>query len=296
MPRPCVVAIVTRRRTTTVFAPLTTTPFAVFEPPPVMVRSFTTTFPAAMRIPVKTPSRIVGACPELSFLPTIVTAAPANVTIVGRNDSSGQAPTILLGVLTGIRIAAGNVVVNDLTITGGGSNTAKGVVVSGANTVVVLRRVTIATTQGLGIQVDTGASLTVDQCIVKENAIGGLLINGASYKVMNSVFATSGYGVKFNVPKPGSTFVSNTVVGNAGSAVTCDPSTPQMLVGSIVGGFNDSCVLVDSTAQIPPFDTNRPFHLLSPFPCTTDPVGAPAYDIDGDPRTSPIDCGADQFR
>jgi hypothetical protein len=220
-----------------------------------------------------------------------------NVTIVGKKNAAGESPSIPLGVLTGIRVSTGTVLIRDLSITGGTAASAKGVTVGGATTTVTLRRLTIDTGLGLGVQADTGASLFMDACIVKDNAIGGLSVNGAFYDVANSVFATNGYGVKFNVPKAMSKFRSNTIVANSGIAATCDTNDAQPLMGSIVAGFVDTCMLIDSLTVAPTFDAARPFHLTAKAQCPmNDPMSFPDHDIDGDPRATPVDCGADQFR
>jgi hypothetical protein len=227
------------------------------------------------------------------------TALPSPVLVVGRKNAAGEAPTITLGVLSGVHVSTGTVQVRDLNIQGGSAASAKGVVAVGANAVVTLRRLTIDTGTGLGIAAQMGATLTVDQCVVKDNAVGGLLVDSSAYDVTNSVFATSGYGVRFSSPKttPTPRFVFNTVVGNLGNATTCDPSSPQTLTGGIIVGFNDSCTISNSLTTAPTFDTARPFHLTAHAACPMGtPANAPAYDIDGDPRVAPVDCGADQFK
>jgi hypothetical protein len=128
--------------------------------------------------------------------------------------------------------------------------------------------------------------------------VGGLLVNGATAKITNSVFANNGYGVKFNLPLALTTFESNTVVGNSGNAATCDSGHAQALIGSIVVGFVDTCVLSDSFSMAPTFNAALPFHLTMHDGCPMgDPTGMmfPPDDIDGDPRTTAIDCGADQY-
>ena len=38
-------------------------------------------------------------------------------------------------------------------------------------------------------------------------------------------------------------------------------------------------------------------HLTAPLACPATPTPpTPDHDIDGDPRTAPLDCGADQFQ
>ena len=224
------------------------------------------------------------------------TPVTTTIVVVGRKNTAGESPVIPLGVLTGVHVSTGNVLVRDLAVTGGTAASAKGAVVTGAGVTLTLRNVSIDTGTGLGVQADTGATLAMDQCTVKNNPGGGLLINGASYNVTNSVFATSSYGVKFNVPKAPTSFAFNTVVANTSIAVSCDLSNPQTLTASIVAGFNDSCTLTNCVTTAPTFDAARPFRLTAHLACPMAPASFPDHDIDGDARTAPIDCGADQFK
>ncbi|HVT76084.1 MAG TPA: right-handed parallel beta-helix repeat-containing protein [Acidimicrobiales bacterium] len=225
------------------------------------------------------------------------TAPPNPVTIVGRKNAGNEAPAIPLTVFTGVRVNAGSVTVRDLSIGGGTSSSARGALVSGAaGAVLKMQRVTIDTGSGLGIQADAGTSLALDQCVVKDNPLGGLFVNGASYAVENSAFVGNGYGVKFSSPKAPTLFVSNTVAGNTGNAVTCDAASSQNLIASIVIGFDDSCNVDGSVTTSTTFDASG-YHLTAHLAC---PGGAPntvpTYDIDGDSRSAPIDCGADEFK
>jgi hypothetical protein len=216
------------------------------------------------------------------------------VTVVGKKNMAGEAASIPLGVSTGIRISSGNVKIYDLQITGGTGAASKGITIGGATAGVVLVRVVVSTGPGLGIQADTGASLGMNGCIVEGNASGGLLINGASFEIINSVFAMNGYGVKFTAPKTMSFFQSNTIVANTGNAVTCDLNM-QAITGSIVAGVNDSCTLVQTVTTAPTFSATRPYHLTAHLPCPPGDAIFPPIDIDGEPRMAPADCGADQF-
>jgi hypothetical protein len=223
------------------------------------------------------------------------TAAP--ILVVGKKNAGGESASLSVGVGAGLAVVSGDVLVRDIAAVAGTSANSKGIIASGATTKVRLLRVNLSTGAGLGVQADTGATLGMDSCIIQGNTVGGLLVNASTYNVTNSVFATNGYGVKFELPKTGSTFWSNTVVLNTGIAATCDSANPQPLLGSIVAGFVDTCTLERSLATAPAFDAARPFHLTAHAACPMgDPGSFPPNDIDGDPRATPVDCGADQFK
>jgi hypothetical protein len=230
---------------------------------------------------------------------TINTTLPL-VVVVGKPDGQAAA-AFSVGVGAGLTVSGGNVLARDLSAIAGTLSSSKGFLVTGAGAKLTLLRVTSALGpgpgMGLGVDAESGATLTMDRCIVQNNSVGGLLVNGAAATVTNSVFANNGYGVKFNLPLAGTTFESNTVVGNS-IAATCDSGHAQPLIGSIIVGFVDTCVPIDSTPAAPTFDTARPFHLTMHDPCPQgDPMNMmfPPDDIDGDPRTTAIDCGADQY-
>jgi hypothetical protein len=223
-------------------------------------------------------------------------ATLAPVVVVGKKNAGGENASIPVGVSVGVNVTAGDVLVRDLQLIGGTSAGSKGVAVAGTSTKLRLLRAAIATVTGLGIQADSGAALQMDRCLVEKNAAGGLLVNGASYDVTNSIFAMNGYGVKFNIPKAPTRFLFNTVVSNTGNAVTCDPSNAQSLVGSIISGVNDACTLDHSVGTAPTFDAARPYHLTAKLACPGgDPTMPPDHDFDGDARTGALDCGADQL-
>lgn len=248
-----------------------------------------------------------GAAVLTANRPLLVIRGPANnqlvldttlaaITVIGRKNGAGEAASIPAVASTAVRVASGDVLMRDLAVTGGTGTSSRGVTVSGGATKLRLLRMKISTGMGLGVQADTSAALTMDRCTVDGNAAGGLLVNGASYQVTNSVFAGNGYGVKFNVPKTPSAFVANTVVMNTGNAVTCDPSSAQKLVASIIVGVNDSCDLVSTVTTLPTFDAARPYHLTAHLACPAPAVAMPPdHDLDGDPRGATLDCGADQL-
>ncbi len=188
------------------------------------------------------------------------------VVVVGKNDAF-----ISPGAGIGLRATAGSIVaVRALAIRGGAS---------------------------VGVQADAAAELHMDRCLVENNSAGGISIGDAKYEIQNSIMAGNSYGAKFaatSVPV-GSGFSFNTVVGNTGNATTCDSTSSRTLNDSIVVGVNDSCGTVNCFLTPQVFQPSRPYHLMTPIGCPNgDPANPPDYDFDGDPRMSPLDCGADQ--
>lgn len=218
--------------------------------------------------------------------------------IVGRQDSGGNGGSVPATGATAITVSSDTVLIRDLTVNAGTTPTSKGIVVTGAGSSLTLLHVTASLGTGMGVDAEPGAALTMDECYVTGNSAGGLLVNGASYDIQNSIFAGNLYGVKFaaSAVTTGSRFSFNTVAGNIGNAVTCDPGNPQALSDSIVAGANDSCTLTNSVPTAPTFDSTRAYHLTAKLSCPNgDPATFPDHDIDGDPRSAPIDCGADQY-
>ena len=62
---------------------------------------------------------------------------------------------------------------------------------TGTGTKLRLVRVTVSLGTGLGVQADTGAELRMDRCLVQNNSVGGILINGASYDIQNTIIANN---------------------------------------------------------------------------------------------------------
>jgi hypothetical protein len=175
----------------------------------------------------------------------------------------------------------------------------KGLFVTGGS-VVSVRTLTISGGPGsLGVQADTGSVLHIDRCLIQNNSVGGILINGASYDIENTIVAgnggTTGYGVRIRAPLSLAKFSFGTVVNNP-AATDCDQNIPVNIDNSIVVGVTGDCVLNNSATVAPPFSQVKPFHLTGSKACPNgDPASFPDHDFDGDPRTSPVDCGADQF-
>jgi hypothetical protein len=228
-----------------------------------------------------------------------LTTTGISPVLIGRKNTAGDVGSIPATGMVALSISSDTVLVRDLTLNAGTSATlSKGVVVSGAGTNVTLLRVTANLTTGLGVDAETGTTISMDECYVLNNSAGGILVNGASYSIQNTVIAgnggTAGYGVQLSMPGSGSQFWFNTVVNNP-IAATCDLVNPASVSNSIVAGPVANCMTVDSVTIAPTFDSARPYHLTAHLACPLTPATSPTHDIDGDPRTPPVDCGADQF-
>jgi hypothetical protein len=224
----------------------------------------------------------------------LVLATPGiSPVIVGRNSTSTGAASIPATNGTAITVSTDTVLIRDLAVNLG-STGAKGVVATGTGTKVSLLRVTANLGTGLGIDAESGSALSMDECYVTGNSAGGVLVNGASYSIQNTVIAGNGYGVQFTASTvtAGSQFWFDTVVGNS-NAVICDPGNPQTLTDSIIIGVPVSCMVTNSVTTMPTLTSS--YHLTAHLACPMTPTSSPAHDIDGDSRTPPIDCGADQF-
>jgi len=216
--------------------------------------------------------------------------------VIGRKNAAGDDASIPAGAGTAVLFTAGDTLIRDLKVVGGTGTASKGIVVTGAATKVRLLGVRASLTpMGLGIQADGGAQLRMDRCLVDSNPAGGILINGASYDIQNTIVANNGgYGIQINASVAPSRFSFNTVASNP-VAATCNLNSTDNLDASIIIGPVTNCPVtnttVTSTSSLGPT-----FHLTASLPCPNDPTNPPDHDVDGDPRPTTVDCGADQYR
>lgn len=207
------------------------------------------------------------------------------VFVIGRNN-----PTILVGAAaSGIHIVSGRVYVRGLTVQGAGTNAV-----------------------GPGIQVESGAVLGLDRCIVMGNK-GGLLVNdGAGFDIANSIFAQNdGGGVPGSVAVFGGVYLGfssdatlphrfwfNTVADNTQIGLACTSSKQTIddcLLAGDQGGEAANCTLSATTdsptsapsgvqapgftsdSRSPNFSSTNPFHLTATSPCAlATPAKVPA--------------------
>ncbi|HVY40247.1 MAG TPA: right-handed parallel beta-helix repeat-containing protein [Polyangia bacterium] len=234
---------------------------------------------------------VVGGTSDRLILSTV----NVKPVVIGRMNSAGDPGSIPATSGTALTVNSDTVVIRDLTVNLGGSSTSRGIAVTGATTAATILRVTASLGTGLGIDVENGAAVTVDESYVKSNSNGGILVNGATATIQNSVIASNGgYGVQLNNVGTATTFWFNTVVDNPVAAV-CTLGAGVLLQDSIVVGPQTNCNLVNSNTSAPTFETTRAYHLTGHFPCPTAPASFPNHDLDGEPRAATPDCGADQF-
>lgn len=109
--------------------------------------------------------------------------------VIGRNSASIPATAA-----TAIQVLSDSVLIRDLTVTGGTAPGSRGFVASGATTAVKLSNVQVNVGSGLGIQVDSGAMLTMDRCTINGNNKGGILIDAANFDIRNTTITGNGPG------------------------------------------------------------------------------------------------------
>jgi hypothetical protein len=232
-----------------------------------------------------------------------------NPVIVGRKNAAGA--NAVIGATTGaaISVSSDTVIIRDITASGGlTAPGTRGVLISGTAKVTLLRVNVNLGLGGPGVDAETGSTLTMDECYVANNPVGGILVNGATATIQNTLIASnpssSGYGVQFNAPGSATLFAFNTIAGYS-TAATSDLSHPVVLNDSIVLGSTNNCdtttCVTSASATQPAFTTTvlqnaNPYHLTAHLPCPVTPTTFPDHDIDGDPRTSTmLDCGADEL-
>jgi hypothetical protein len=217
--------------------------------------------------------------------------------VIGRTNGSnvGSLPATNA---TAITVSSDTVLIRDLTVNLGSTSTSEGIAIAGALTKLTLLRVTVSLGTGLGVDAESAATLSMDECYVVNNSVGGIFVSGAGYSIQNTVIANNGYGVQFSAPLATSALLRfNTIVSNP-VAATCDHMNTETFTNSIFSGPMVNCNVTDSVTTAPTFSTARPFHLTAHLACPTAPAAGsfPDHDIDGDSRTGTIDCGADQFQ
>ena len=121
---------------------------------------------------------------------TIATTGLAPV-IVGKSGAS-----IPASAATAIQVMSDDVIIRDLTITGGGTaSSSKGIVATGSLTKLTLSNVTVnLTAGGLGVQADSGAHLVMNRSTVTNNNRGGIFIDGATFDIKNTTVTANGPG------------------------------------------------------------------------------------------------------
>ena len=180
------------------------------------------------------------------------------------------------------------------------------------------------TTGGFIAVVATGGEIHLDRMVIRDNGAGGVLINGASFAITNSVIAGNGESLFPNtvitwsgiaigaVPAGGpANLVDNTITGNGTGGVACvDTTANRVAMNGLLfwanardnlGCTEVPCCVDGNNARINPgFDTINPYHLTASSPCrgkVPATFSPPPFDIDGQPRPvgAMSDCGADEY-
>ena len=119
--------------------------------------------------------------------------------MIGRKNATGDPGSIPATTGTAVTVGADTVLIRDLTVNLGGSAPA-GASRLQSYTTATLLRVKASLGTGSGIDVESGAVVTIDESYVESNSAGGILVNGATAVVQNSVIASNGgmtgYGVR----------------------------------------------------------------------------------------------------
>lgn len=195
-----------------------------------------------------------------------------------------------------------------------GGNEPAGVHVSGTFDVTV--RDLRITGSSVGIWAEMGARVHVNRCVVNDNVGGGILIDGASYDITNTIIAHnaavsnsggciawSGFCVQGTAPAgaPASRFLNDTVASNLGPGVVCLGN--QSLTGSVLLGNGQPEIAGCNVAPCCGGGTvtlTSTYHLPASSPCADrlDPAMSVPDDVDGQAR--PVgalsDCGADEYQ
>jgi hypothetical protein len=196
-------------------------------------------------------------------------------------QSSARISNLGVGSHVLVSIAAGDVTLRDLTISGGND---------------------------AGISVSGGATLHMDRCYVLNNQGIGIQISASAFDIVNTVIAgngaaAGGYGVSLgNYSGSPTNFAFNTVVNNVGGGVFCGAPSDYALIGILANGNGPTNFLncqtnSTSSTAAPNFGSN--YHLTAASPCVNaGGATCPPDDIDDDTRPigSACDCGADEYK
>ncbi len=176
-----------------------------------------------------------------------------------------------------------------------------------------IRALRITGGMGTGVTATSGATLFLDRCRIDNNHGSGIVINGAAYRITNTMVIDNGslmlnggstitYGgveIRNSGSLQPTIFSHNTVVSNI-YGMACDQAYP--VTESIVTlnnlGNAGACGTIDCCAP-PATDFTTDYHLVATSVCIDKASDASSVgnDIDGHPRPNGAasDCGADEY-
>lgn len=181
--------------------------------------------------------------------------------IIGRADSSMTPGSIPAIAGTAITVSSDNVAIRNLLVNVGTGTSTKGILVKGNGTKLSLTNVTVSLTNGLGIDAEAGATLTMNRCTVSTNKGGGILLNGAAYDIEESTVTGNGPatlsaiswgGVLVNaLPTSGSTTLKSlTITNNLAAGLVCASSTASGTVDDVLVSNNTTGNVVNCGSGI----------------------------------------------
>jgi hypothetical protein len=190
---------------------------------------------------------------DLSMVPSVVSSSRNLVVVRGAVNNSamsfganaqrlfivGQKSALIGGVNTGVRVTAGEATIRD---------------------------VTISTTGALGLQVDTGSTVYLQNVTVKDNLKGGILLDGAAFDIRNTTVKNNGPGDMAGAlwggiriaspPASGPNLLENvTVQGNTEVGISC---TAMVQGTGVLASGNTASLQITPTCGITACTTAGP--------------------------------------
>jgi Right handed beta helix region len=177
--------------------------------------------------------------------------------IIGRKNLAGDPPSVPAANGTAVQVSSDSVLLRDIALTGGNGSNSKGIAITNSASL-TLTRVTVSLTTGLGIDAESGTTLLMTACAVKNNSGGGILLNEAAFDIENTTVTGNGPG-SFGASTLGGILVNNTnavsgttqissttISNNSGPGLTCVTA----ITGSNILAFNNGSVQVSQNCGV----------------------------------------------